>query len=169
MNVVGVFEQEEDLVAAASAAREAGLGIQDAYSPYPVPGMDELLEIRHSRLGWVAFAGGMGMAALVLFFQIWVEAVDWPLNSGGKPNNSLPAFVPATFELGVLCAALSTVAALLLRSRLFPGRQTEAPAPGLNDDRFALVLRAGDRAEEARSLLRKFNARIPGTEGGEAR
>lgn len=150
---VGIFRRQEDLLEAVAALQAARIAIADAHSPYPVPGLSAALGIRHSRLGWVTFVGGMSAALALVGFEIWVSAVDWPLNIGGKPDNSLVAFAPPAFEVGVLVGSLATVAAMLWRSRLFPGRTTWADGRGLGHDRFALVA-AGSAAEAARILKR---------------
>ena len=152
---VGWFENEEDILAATRAARKAGLLVHDTYTPYAVHGMDEAMGIRRSRLPYVCLGAGLVGLLAAWGIQYWASVVSWPLNVGGKPPHSLPAFIPVIFELTVLCAALTTVAALFFRERLFPG----APAlvlPRVTNDRFALALDAGgdhfDRAEATRLL-----------------
>ena len=127
--MIAVFDNETDLLAATRAAREAGCEIVDVYTPYAVHGLDEAMGLRPSRLGWVCFLCGAAGAALAVWAQFWTSAVDWPLNVGGKPFNSLPAFVPVIFEVCVLLAGLGVVGALLLRCRLWPGRESVVP-PG---------------------------------------
>jgi hypothetical protein len=154
--LIGYFESEEKILHATRAAREAGYAIHDVYTPYAVHGMDEAMGLRHSRLTWVCFGGGLFGASAALALQYYTSVVSWPLNVGGKPFNSLPAFIPVTFELTVLLAALTTVAAFFLRARLFPGKGGGA-LPRVTDDRFALALRAG--VDEApRELLRRLGA-----------
>src|SRR5262249_45621662 len=81
-----------------------------------------------------------------LWFQFWSSATDWPLNVGGRPWNSLPAFVPVAFETMVLFAGFGVAIAWLVRCGLYPGKKAILPATGLTDDRFALVLRHPDPA-----------------------
>jgi len=153
--LVAYFDDEHRLVAGARAARAAGLEIRDAFAPYAVHGLDEAIGQRRSRLTWVCFAAGLTGGALALSFELWTSVASWPLNVGGKPFASVPAFIPVTFELTVLSAALTSVAAFFLRSRLFPGKKSE-PLPRVTDDRFALVLERDDAA--ARELLRRAGA-----------
>jgi len=103
--LVAEFENPEDLVAAAHRTREAGFRAVDAYTPMPVPGLSEAIGFRHTRLPWVVFAGGVLGAMTGFFLQLYASAVDYPLNVGGRPLNSWPAFVPITFELTILGAA----------------------------------------------------------------
>ncbi len=103
--VVAEFATPEDLVSAADRTREAGFHAVDAYSPMPVEGLAEAIGFRHTRLPWVVFAGGALGALTGFFLQLYVSAVDYPLNVGGRPLNSWPAFIPITFELTILGAA----------------------------------------------------------------
>ena len=152
--LVVTFSEEGALLAAVRAARAAGITIDDAYTPYAVHGLDEAMGLRRSRLTWVCFVAGLSGASMALAFQLWTSAVSWPLNVGGKPFASIPAFIPVTFELTVLCAALTSAAAFFFRSRLFPGRRA-APLPRVTDDRFALVVVDG---EAARAVMRAAGA-----------
>jgi hypothetical protein len=141
--LVGYFDTEEQLLGATRDARETGLAIHDVYTPYAVHGMEEALGLRHSRLPWVCFAAGLTGLVMALSLQYYTSVVSWPINVGGKPFNSLPAFIPVAFELTVLVAGLSSVAAFFLRSRLLPGRSA-SPLPRVTNDRFALAFSALD-------------------------
>jgi Ni/Fe-hydrogenase subunit HybB-like protein/mono/diheme cytochrome c family protein len=146
---LGVFARADDLLAAAAAAQAQGLSPVDAYTPYALPGTAEVLGLPDSRLGWVCLAGGLLGAGAAFGFQFWASAVDWPLNVGGRPWNSWPAFVPVAFESLVLCAGLGVVLAFFLRSRLYPWRKTTAPLLDTTGSRFVLVLEEKDAAFEA--------------------
>ncbi len=159
--VVGVFAHDEDVVAATRAARESGLKIVDVYTPYAVHGLDAAMGLRRSRLSWVCLIAGATGAILKLWFELWTAVVDWPLNVGGKPDNSLPAFVPITFEVMVLFAGLGTVGAFFLVARLWPGRRPRIAVPGVTDDRFALVVEqtsAATSAARIRALFERYRA-----------
>jgi len=159
--LIGVFEREEDTVNATKACREGGYRIVDVYAPYAVHGLDQAMGLERSRLPWVCFALGVIGAALKVWFEFWTTSVDWPVNVGGKPWNSLPAFVPVTFEVMVLFAGLSTVFAFLLIARLRPGKKAVMPLGGVTDDRFALVLEETDAAFDVgkvRRMLERFRA-----------
>ena len=141
---VAVFEREVDLLRAIGACRDQRLTIVDAYSPYPIHGIDEVMGIRRSRLTLVCFAAGLTGLTLGLLFQYWSSAVDWPLDVGGRPFDSLPAFIPVAFEMTVLFGGLATALALLARSRLWPGRRPRRAIERVTDDRFALVVAGGE-------------------------
>lgn len=138
------FGSEEDVLGATRAARSEGLAVVDVHTPYPVHGLGEAMGLRASRLPWLCFGAALAGAALKLWFEYWTATVDWPLNVGGKPWNSLPAFIPVTFEVMVLAAGLSTVFAFFVASRLRPGKRAELPAERVTDDRFVLVIEERD-------------------------
>jgi hypothetical protein len=150
--LVGIFEDDASTLEAVKEIRQAGWLVHDVYSPYPVPGMDKALGLAHSRLGWVAFIGSMAGVFGMLGTELYVAVIAWPVNIGGRPFASLPAFFPPMFEAGVLCAALGTVGALFFVSRLFPGQEVEIEIPGVNDHRFAIALDA-DQAPQAAAKI----------------
>jgi hypothetical protein len=112
------FGDPNALVAAAHRAREAGYRRMDAYSPFPIEELHEPLGMHHTRLPLIVFIGGMcgGLAGYLL--QYWTSVVAYPLNIGGKPFHSWPAFIPVTFECTILGAALSTVLGMLALNNL---------------------------------------------------
>jgi hypothetical protein len=144
--LIGIFDHEDDILEVTREAREQGFRIVDVFAPYAVHGLDRAMGLTPSRLPWVCFALGLFGAAFKVWFEYWTTASDWPINVGGKPWNSLPAFVPITFEVMVLFAGLSTVAAFLFVSRLLPGRKASVLFPGVTNDRFALVIEEADAA-----------------------
>ncbi len=154
------FSDEHGLLGAVRALRAEGRAILDVRAPYPVHGLPEAQGLAPSRLPWVTLGGGLAGLALGLLLQAWTSAVDWPLNVGGKPLFSWPAFVPVAFELVVLFAGLSTVAAFLLVDR------KRAPVPRLpaglraTDDRFLLALPAEDASYDATALTRRMTDRF---------
>jgi hypothetical protein len=142
--LMSVFGREEDAVAAVATLRRHGYIPDAIHAPWASHALLEAAGLPHSRLGWVCAAAGCLAAGLTLLFEIWTSASSWPLNVGGKPFNSLPAFVPPVFEAGVLFAGLSTVAAFFLVSRLYPGKRAAVPRPGVTDDEFVLLLEEKD-------------------------
>lgn len=158
---LATFEREDDILGATRAARDFGFRIVDVYTPYPVHGMEQAMALAPSKLPWVCFALGVLGASLKVWFEYWTTWIAWPINVGGKPWDSLPAFVPVTFEVMVLLAGVSTVIAFLFVCRLFPGRKLVLPAHGVTDDRFLLVLEETDATFDSRRvarLFREFNA-----------
>jgi len=159
--LTAAFSTEHDVLAATRAVRTRGLEIVDVWSPYAVHGLDRAMGLKPSRLPLVCFFLGVTGAVLKLWFEYWTTASDWPLNVGGKPWDSLPAFVPVTFEVMVLSAAVSTVVAFFFAVRLWPGKTPLTPDPRATDDRFVLVLKEHDSTFDAAAvsrLLAGFNA-----------
>lgn len=142
----GKFDSEAALLAAIRECNDRELPIVDAFTPYPVHGIDPLLGIKRSRLPFVTLAAGAVGLGLAFLFQYWSSAFDWPLNVGGKPFNSLPAFMPVAFELLVLFGGLATAFFLLLRSRLWPGQKSMSAHPRITSDRFVLMVEQRDAA-----------------------
>jgi hypothetical protein len=116
--IAGIWIDEHKVVSAARKLREMGYNNVDAVTPYAVHGMEEALGIKRSGIPYVAFIMGLVGMLSGLALTYWTSAVDWPLNIGGKPAFSLPAFIPIIFELTILFAALSSVAALFFLCRL---------------------------------------------------
>lgn len=159
--LIGLFDNEDAILAATDAARRRGLKIVDVFAPYAVHGLDRAMGLERSKLPWVCFLLGLSGAGFKVWFEYWTTATDWPINVGGKPWDSLPAFVPITFEVMVLVAGLSTVLAFFGMSRLWPGRKPALLDPRVTNDRFALVLEEDDAAfdvDEVRQFLREHQA-----------
>ncbi len=113
VGALAVYESPDRLADALVAVRQSGLTRFDTVSPYPLHGLDHLLGKSPSRLGYVAAIAGIAATAIAKLAQWWTSAVDYPLNIGGSPLFSLPAFVPVTFELMVLFASIATVVGML--------------------------------------------------------
>lgn len=158
--MLGFFDGEDDILAATRAVRIAGFAVEDVYAPYAVHGLDKAIGLKPSKLPWVCFALGLAGAALKVWFEIWTSATDWAINVGGKPFNSLPAFVPVTFEVMVLFAGMSTVFAFFWVARLYPGKRAKLPDPAVTDGHFVLVIEESDatfNAAAVHELLENYN------------
>ena len=159
--LTGVFTNEHDVLAVTAECRSAGYEIVDVFTPYPVHGIDKAMGLRPSRLPIVCFALAMLGTGLKLWFQEWTSTVSWPINIGGKPLDSLPAFIPVTFEVAILFGALGTVLVLLIRCGLYPWSKPDPIAAGITDDRFVLAIRQTNPdlpPELAEDLLRDHGA-----------
>ncbi len=111
--VMGEFSTPEELIHAVEKVREAGYRRLDAYAPFPVEGLSEALGLKRNMVPAICLIGGLTGGLGGFFFQYWVNVIAYPLNIGGRPLNSWPAFIPVTFELTILGAALSAVFGML--------------------------------------------------------
>ncbi len=164
--VLGIFDSADLLVKAVSQVKTKTRLHLEAYTPYPVEGLAELLGLRKSPVaGMVLAMGALGAVAAVLL-QLWTSGLDYPLTTAGKPHFSWEAFVPIVFESTVLFAAFTAgLGALLLLNRLpmFRNPINRAKSmPLLTRDKFALAVesRGSDLDADAISkLLRQAGAR----------
>src|ERR1044072_5778449 len=106
---VGCFTDEAVLFPAVKKVRKAGYKIHDVYTPMPIHGLDTAMGLRDTSLHTAGFIYGISGTTIALSSITWILAMDWPLNFGGKPHFSLPAWIPITFEFTVLCSAVGMV------------------------------------------------------------
>jgi hypothetical protein len=105
--VLGEFKDTATLLSAGRALQAANLGKLDAYSPYPVHGIEEALAIPRSIVPRIALTGGMMGVIGGYSLQYWCNVIDYPINIGGRPLHGFPSNIPITFESGILLTALS--------------------------------------------------------------
>ena len=158
--VLGLFDTADALMEAIPRVRGKVSGRLEAYTPYPIHGLDEALGLRRSPIGGMVMIMGAVGAATALLFQWWMSAVDYPLITGGKALFSWQAFVPILFELMVLFATFTAgLGMLLLLNKLpFFGHPVlhSRAIRAITRDRFALALEAEDAtfdADAARAVL----------------
>ncbi len=130
------FEDPTSLVQATHKAYHEGYRCMDAYSPYPIEELHEALGSHHTRLPLIVLIGGIIGCIGGYLLQYWVSAIAYPVNIGGKPLHSWPAFIPVTFECTILVAALSCVLGMLALNGL-----PQPYHPVFNVPRFALASR----------------------------
>jgi hypothetical protein len=153
------FADEQHLLRGVAEARRSGHEVLEVHGPYPVHGLPEALALPPSRLPWVCLAFGLVGLVGGLALQAWTSAVDWPLDVGGKPLYSWPAFIPVAFELVVLLAGLGTVATFLLRERATRRQAGGALMGRATHDLFVLRLAAAGADYDAEALTERFRAR----------
>lgn len=154
--IIGLYNDEDVLLAAVKKVRQSGVKIEEVYSPFPVHGLDEVLGYKRSRLPVAAFLFGLLGTILALTMQIYMLALDWPMIIGGKPFLALPSFIPVTFELTVLLASLGMVATFLIVSNLKPYGNPRIFDLRSTDDMHVMALDLAANAfpvEELRKVL----------------
>lgn len=130
------FATPEALVSAAEHARAEGYRHIDAYTPFPIEGLADAIGFRKNRLPLIVLIGGIVGCIGGFFLQYWVHVFYYPINVGGRPLNSWPMFIPITFELTILVAALAAFFGLLVLNGLpMPYH------PVFNVERFELATR----------------------------
>jgi len=134
--LIAEFDNAESLLAAAHRAFAEGFRKMDAYSPFPVEGLAEALGFHRTRVPHIVLTGGILGCLGGFFLQYWLAVIDYPINVGGRPLNSWPSFIPVTFELTILIAALSAFFGVLALNGLpMPYH------PVFNVERFELASR----------------------------
>ena len=141
------FDNPAALIAATEKTREAGYRRMDAYAPYPIEELVHALGHHHSRLPMLVLGGGIAGCLAGLGLQVWVNAFVYPLNIGGKPVLSWPAFVPVTFETTILFASLTAVLGMLALNGLPTPYHPVFNVPrfsAASRDRYFLCIEAAD-------------------------
>ena len=150
--VLGVYDDEDVLLKAVRTIRQAGVKIDEVYSPFPVHGLDDELGYKKSRLPIAAFMFGTLGTTLALTMQIWMLGIDWPMIIGGKNYIAGPDLVPVTFELTVLLAAFGMVFTFLVASDLKPWKDPKMLDLRITDDRHVMAIDLGKNKNKAESL-----------------
>ena len=134
--VMAEFDSPTALVNAARAARDKGYRKLDAYSPFPIGELSDVLDLHKNRLPLIVLAGGIVGGMVGYLMQYYVTVWDFPINIGGRPLHSWPAYIVITFEMTILLAAISAVMGLLALCGL-----PMFYHPAFNVPRFALASR----------------------------
>ncbi len=144
--LMAIFPSEDSFLAALRLLREQGFVRIEAFTPYPLDYPRAAWPRSSSPIPWVMLGGGLS-GALGGFYLQWYAAHDFPLNVGGRPLASWPSFVPITFELTVLCAAISGLLALFFLAglpRLDHPLFSDSRFARASQDRFVVWVRADD-------------------------
>jgi hypothetical protein len=157
------FESPEELLAAAQRAYREGYRRLDAHSPFPIHGLAEAIGVRRTWLPLLVLIGGLLGALVGYGTQYYVAAIDYPINVGGRPFNSWPSFIPITFEVTILFAALTAVFGMLALNDLPMPYHPVFNAPRFalaTHDRFFLCIEAADPRfdnEQTRKFLQSLH------------
>ena len=162
--IMAEFDNPSDLVAAARQTHEAGYRRVNGYSPYPIEELTEAIGFTRTTLPLIVLVGGILGGLGGFFMQYWMEVIDYPLNVGGKPFNSWPAFIPITFECTVLVASFAAVLGMLVLNKLPQPYHPVFNAPNFalaTRDKFFLVIEANDpkfRHDETTQFMNTLGA-----------
>lgn len=145
--VIAEFGGADELLRAATLVRDAGYTRWDVHSPFPIHGMDDAMGLSRSPLGWIVAAGGLVGTVGGIGLQLWTSAVSYPLITAGKEYASWQAFVPVTFECGVLVASFAALLGMIWLNglpRWYHPTLKHEPFQFCSDNRFFLVIESTD-------------------------
>jgi hypothetical protein len=163
--VMAQFDRPSALVSAARATYAAGYRQINGYSPFPIEELTEAIGFKRTTLPLIVLAGGLLGGLGGFFMQYWMEVIDYPINVGGKPFNSWPAFIPITFECTILGAAFAAVLGMLALNKLPQPYHPVFNAPNFalaTRDSFFLVIESKDPKfdhDEVTRFLKSLEAR----------
>ncbi len=160
-----LFDTPNDIIHAAKTVTEKGYTKFDVNTPYPIHGMDGAMKLPPSKLGFVTLFAGLGGLSAALLMMGWMMGIDYPTVIGGKPYFPLPAFIPIAFEITVLVATLTTVAALLFFIFKFPNNSHPIHdtnyMKNVSSDKYGICIEAVDPKfdiEEVKTLFLSLKA-----------
>ena len=155
--IYAMYDDDDVLKDGAKKLVAKGVKISEVFSPFPIHGIDPIIGVKQTRLGIMAFIYGMTGLTLATIGMRFFMIDDWPMNIGGKPNNTylenILAFIPITFEFTVLCAAHGMAITYLLRNKTLPGMKADNPDPRTTDDKFVMELRLSENAQYSEDEL----------------
>ena len=134
----GLFNDETDLLRACKKAMAQHLNIGDVYSPFPVHGLDPILDLKESRLHYLGFVYGATGCLMAFGLMSWIFTRDWPIIFGGKPFWSVPAFIPMTFESTVMLSAVGMTFTFYTICGMWPGMKPKILHDRITDDKFCI-------------------------------
>lgn len=146
--IYGIYSHEDAFLHAIDEINHEGIAIDDAYSPFPVHGIDDKLALKETSLQTAGFVLGLTGTFTALGIISWITVVNYPTLFGGKPFWSLPAFIPIVFELTVLMSAVGMFFVYIKRNELFPGKIPMMVDERTTDDKFALAFGIDDMSNE---------------------
>ena len=161
--ILGVYDDDDTLLDAVKHLRAEGYRAHEVFSPFPIHGLDEAMGLQDTRLHTAGFIYGATGTLTAVGAMTAIQVLDWPIIVGGKPYFSLPAFVPITFELTVLFAAIGMVITFYIRNGFSIFKPLEVVDKRATDNKFILALcckqySSDEDQAKLRSLLRSTGA-----------
>lgn len=162
--IMAEFDNPTDLLHATEATYAAGYRKIDAYSPYPIEELSDAVGFHKTRIPLIVLCGAILGALTGYALQYWISAIDYPLNVGGRPYNSWPAFIIVTFEMTILFGGISAVLGMLVLNGLPQPYHPVFNNPrfaSASRDRFFLCIEASDpqfELDSVQRLMQSFNA-----------
>lgn len=149
--IYAMYDDDDVLKDGAKKLVAKGIKVAEVFSPFPIHGIDPIIGVKNTRLGIMAFIYGLTGLMLATLGMRFFMITDWPMNIGGKPNESyldnMLAFIPVTFEFTVLCAAHGMALTYFLRNKTLPGLPASNPDPRTTDDKFVMELRLSQNTQ----------------------
>jgi len=161
--IVAEFDSAEALLVAAEETRLAGYKDTDAYTPFPVHGLSDAIGFHDVRVPWFVIMGGLIGGTTGYTLQWYTGVIDYTMNVGGKPLNSLPAMFPVTFESTILFSAFTAALSMLFMNRLPKPYHPIFNTPGFEratQDRFFLAIESTDplyETDKVRNFLQNLH------------
>jgi hypothetical protein len=147
LGISAEYDNEHDLLDAVKAVQAAGYRKYEAFSPFPVHGITDVMEFNDPKLPWLAFLGGIAGVCIGFGFQTYLATIDYPMNVGGKPLIAWPQFIPVAYEATILFAGLTTFISMWALNGLPKPYQSIFNAQNFSrasQDRFFLCIEATD-------------------------
>lgn len=160
-NILGVYDDEHDVMHAVDKLQESGIKVKDVFSPFPLHGIWDKLK-QTTLLPYATFIygaiGAIGSFALLY----WTSVINYPLKFGGKPLNTL-SFIIIMFVLTILVGTVLTALTFFIRQKLYPGKESVMPDPRSVNDKFVIVIdkpegMSSDELDKIKSLLTESGA-----------
>jgi hypothetical protein len=160
LGILAEYDSPGGIFHACEQVRDAGFRRFDSYTPFPVHGLDKAMGLGPSYLPWLVLFAGITGATLAMGFMIWTSAYDYPLNIGGKPTFSIPAFIPVTFEVTILFSGLTAVFGMFFLNRMPVYHHPLfdiAKFAKVTDDKFFLMIEARDKKYDRNKVIEFLN------------